>query len=194
MALAWQALGDIEGGGGLGGASVEGDDDVGLEFGSPTVPGPTPVLPPKPEIRIAREAARARLARQGLAGEKPGELYDLTCDLMDFDDFGTDISQYMSYLYVWTRAFLLCFLLNLSNIVLNIEGNGVLPSHASPLHARPRCPGDSPGDPPLCLATMGWVELSGVDDRLAANPAARARPSPPSGAPPRMTRLVEGLS
>ena len=31
----------------------------------------------------------------------------------------------MSFIYAWTRGFLLCFLLNLSNIVLNVEGQGL---------------------------------------------------------------------
>ena len=55
--------------------------------------------------------------------------------LTSFDAFGTDISQYMTFLHSWTRIFMLCFLLNFSNFVLNTEGStlgekaGLLTAH-----------------------------------------------------------------
>ena len=83
------------------------------------------MLPPKPDMAIAREAAEARLARQGVKDKAPGELFDRVCDLKDFDSFGTDVSQYMSFLHIWARGFFLVFLLNFSNIILNVEGQGL---------------------------------------------------------------------
>ena len=63
---------------------------------------------------------------RGNEGEpNPGELYALNCDLSTFDHFGTDVSQYMHFLSFMSRLFLLLFLLNVSNIVINAEGEQI---------------------------------------------------------------------
>ena len=57
--------------------------------------------------------------------QDPGELLPLTCELSAFDAFGVDVSQYMHFTHAWTRIFMICFLLNFSNIILNIEGGSL---------------------------------------------------------------------
>lgn len=60
-------------------------------------------VPPRPQMAIAKEAALAQLAHQRTEDAGPGELYPLHTDLVSFDHFGTDISQYMHFMYSWTR-------------------------------------------------------------------------------------------
>ena len=52
-------------------------------------------------------------------------MYPLYTPLSTFDRFGTDVSQYMHFCYRATRVFLVLFLLNLSNIVINLEGGSL---------------------------------------------------------------------
>ena len=80
---------------------------------------------PAPKLEIAKEHASRRLARQKEGEPNPGELYPLYCDLSTFDHFGTDVSQYMHFLSFMSRLFLLLFLLNVSNIVINAEGEQI---------------------------------------------------------------------
>ena len=80
---------------------------------------------PAPKLEIAKEHASRRLARQREGEPNPGELYPLYCDLSTFDHFGTDVSQYMHFLSFMSRLFLLLFLLNVSNIVINAEGEQI---------------------------------------------------------------------
>ena len=79
---------------------------------------------PAPKLEIAKEHASRRLARQKEGEPNPGELYPY-CDLSTFDHFGTDVSQYMHFLSFMSRLFLLLFLLNVSNIVINAEGEQI---------------------------------------------------------------------
>lgn len=46
-----------------------------------------PMLPPRPRLEVAKEAAFARLAKQTQSDPRPGEEYDLLCDLSAFDSF-----------------------------------------------------------------------------------------------------------
>ena len=59
------------------------------------------------------------------ATSSSGELFELLCDLKDFDAFGTDVSQYMHFVYSFSRLCITLFLLNLANIVINVEGAGL---------------------------------------------------------------------
>eukprot|EP00966_Prymnesium_polylepis_P040955 950349-Prymnesium_polylepis.1 len=71
---------------------------------------------PKPRIELARAAAMLQLLLQKADDKNPGDVYPLYTPLATFDRFGTDVSQYMHFVYRATRVFLVLFLLNLSNI------------------------------------------------------------------------------
>ena len=85
-------------------------------------PPPPLELPPPPSIDEAKKYARDLLVRQGENDDRPGELYPLYTSLRNFDKFGTDISQYMHFMYWSARLFFALFMLNLSNLVINWEG------------------------------------------------------------------------
>jgi hypothetical protein len=90
-----------------------------------TVDGLHVITPPRPSVELARQYASMRLARQQQGDESPGELYPLYTPLQTFDRFGTDISQYMHFVYYTSRLFFCLFFLNLSNLVINMEGGNL---------------------------------------------------------------------
>jgi len=90
-----------------------------------TINGMHVMTPPQPSIDEARKYASMRLARQQEGDEAPGELYPLYTPLETFDRFGTDISQYMHFVYYTSRLFFCLFFLNLSNLVINMEGGNL---------------------------------------------------------------------
>ena len=51
-----------------------------------------------------------------------GRLLPLYTELADFDRFGTDVAQYMLFVFQLTRVCFWLFILNLSNILKNLEG------------------------------------------------------------------------
>lgn len=73
---------------------------------------------PKPDRKAARLAGRAALLTQD-----DGSLYPLYTHVGTFDRFGTDVSQYFHFMYHSKSFFVFLFLINLSNIIVNIEGN-----------------------------------------------------------------------
>mmetsp|Transcript_23766 Transcript_23766/g.72675 ORF Transcript_23766/g.72675 Transcript_23766/m.72675 type:complete len:693 (+) Transcript_23766:82-2160(+) len=73
--------------------------------------------PPKPNIAVAKAEVRRRLPQT-----PDGRLLPLHTELASFDRFGTDVSQYMHFVYRLARLGFWLFLLNLSNIVINFEG------------------------------------------------------------------------
>jgi len=73
--------------------------------------------PPKPEIGVARAAVRRQLPQTA-----EGRLWPLHTELRSFDRFGTDVSQYMHLTYRLARLGFWLFLLNLSNVIINFEG------------------------------------------------------------------------
>lgn len=79
---------------------------------------PIPSGPPKPEIAVAQAAVRRQLPTTAA-----GRLWPLHTELDRFDRFGTDVSQYMHFVYRLARLGAWLFLLNLSNVVINFEGN-----------------------------------------------------------------------
>jgi len=90
-----------------------------------TINGVHVITPPRPSVDVARKYASTRLARQRQGDENPGELYPLYTPLQTFDRFGTDISQYMHFIYYTSRLFFCLFFLNLSNLVINMEGGNL---------------------------------------------------------------------
>lgn len=94
-----------------------------VAFRRPATPGDeaqrasdTPKGPPKPDISIAEEAFRQQLP------QSVGRLLPLYTELADFDRFGTDVAQYMLFVFQLTRVCFWLFILNLSNIIINFEG------------------------------------------------------------------------
>ena len=79
-------------------------------------------LPPPPSLDQAKAYARSLLLRQAEGNDRPGELFPLYTALRNFDRLGTDISQYMHFMYWGARLFFALFMLNLSNLVINWEG------------------------------------------------------------------------
>ena len=79
-------------------------------------------LPPPPEVGEAQAYASSLVLRQVESDEHPGELYPLYTSLRSFDRFGTDLSQYMHFMYWTARLYFALFMLNLSNLVINWEG------------------------------------------------------------------------
>ena len=80
---------------------------------------------PKPQRTVARDHGRGALATQleHFGDPNPGELHPLYCDVNVFDRFGTDVSQYFHFMYHSKTFFIFLFVINLSNIIINIEGN-----------------------------------------------------------------------
>ena len=74
---------------------------------------------PKPERRLARQAGRGALLTHS-----DGSLFPLYTDTRTFDRFGTDVSQYFHFMYHSKSFFMFLFVINLSNIIVNIEGEG----------------------------------------------------------------------
>jgi len=74
---------------------------------------------PKPEHRLARQAGRSALLTQA-----DGRLYPLYTETRTFDRFGTDVSQYFHLMFHSKSFFMFLFVINLSNIIVNIEGMG----------------------------------------------------------------------
>ena len=74
---------------------------------------------PKPERRLARQAGRSALLTQA-----DGRLYPLYTETRTFDRFGTDVSQYFHLMFHSKSFFMFLFVINLSNIIVNIEGMG----------------------------------------------------------------------
>ena len=79
-------------------------------------------LPPPPSLELAKQHASSRLLRQRDDDHSPGQLYPLYTSLRTFDRMGVDVSQYFHFMYVGSRFFLALFFLNLSNMVINLEG------------------------------------------------------------------------
>eukprot|EP00962_Isochrysis_galbana_P028728 scaffold9114_cov118-Isochrysis_galbana.AAC.16 len=155
-----------------------------------TINGVHVITPPRPSVDVARKYASTRLARQRQGDENPGELYPLYTPLQTFDRFGTDISQYMHFIYYTSRLFFCLFFLNLSNLVINMEGGNLSFLKLGSAEA---------GVNPLAvLHTIGNTETTGVlakgagfTQRRMASPRrtpcalfAYALPEPPSGSPP----------
>jgi hypothetical protein len=119
-----------------------------------TINGVHVITPPQPSVDEARKYASVRLARQQQGDESPGELYPLYTPLQTFDRFGTDISQYMHFVYYTCRLFFCLFFLNLSNLVINMEGGNLSFLKLSSAEA---------GVNPLAvLHTIGNTETTGV--------------------------------
>ena len=80
---------------------------------------------PKPQRMVARDHGRRALATQleQFGDPNPGALHPLYCDVTVFDRFGTDVSQYFHFMYHSKTFFIFLFVINLSNIIINIEGN-----------------------------------------------------------------------
>ena len=74
---------------------------------------------PRPERRLARQAGRSALLTQS-----DGSLFPLYTETRTFDRFGTDVSQYFHFMYHSKSFFMFLFVINLSNIIVNIEGMG----------------------------------------------------------------------
>ena len=60
-------------------------------------------LPPPPSLDQAKAYARSLLLRQAEGNDRPGELFPLYTALRNFDRLGTDISQYMHFMYWGAR-------------------------------------------------------------------------------------------
>ena len=88
-----------------------------------------------PQLDAARVNTAKRMARQGPADPDPGKLWPLDMRLESFDAFGSDIAQYMFFLHRALRLFMTIFLINLSNIVISMEGTGT--EWSGPLPASP---------------------------------------------------------
>mmetsp|Transcript_12631 Transcript_12631/g.37072 ORF Transcript_12631/g.37072 Transcript_12631/m.37072 type:complete len:1152 (+) Transcript_12631:76-3531(+) len=83
----------------------------------------SPEGPPKPDIALAKAAVRRQLPQL-----PDGRLWPLHSELGAFDRFGTDVSQYMHFVYHLARTCAWLFLLNLSNVIINFEGNSEIVS------------------------------------------------------------------